>query len=204
MTIDMPKPVSNAYIKSDNAAPNPVTKPDHRPLFNVRCIHNIPIGPIGADTNMPMAKPRIIVYSVKSIKSKNYLILSSNRIKDPNSKSYRRFPLSDFELSVNTNEKLVEFLEHENDCLIFQHKTKKTIRLNVSLDLREMLYYIQQGFNPSINDLKGKFIELQVFKNLLEAETYTEILVTNDDKNYFRISLDKGTMHLSVAPLNNE
>ena len=44
-------------------------------LFNVRCIHNIPIGPIGADTNMPMAKPRIIVYSVKSIKSKNYLIL---------------------------------------------------------------------------------------------------------------------------------
>ena len=64
MTIDMPKPVSNAYIKSDNAAPNPVTKPDHRPLFNVRCIHN-----------MPMAKPRIIVYSVKSIKSKNYLIL---------------------------------------------------------------------------------------------------------------------------------
>lgn len=136
--------------------------------------------------------------------SKNYLILSSNRIKDPNSKSYRRFPLSDFELSVNTNEKLVEFLEHENDCLIFQHKTKKTIRLNVSLDLREMLYYIQQGFNPSINDLKGKFIELQVFKNLLEAETYTEILVTNDDKNYFRISLDKGTMHLSVAPLNNE
>lgn len=136
--------------------------------------------------------------------SKNYLILSSNRIKDPNSKSYRRFPLSDFELSVNTNEKLVEFLEHENDCLIFQHKTKKTIRLNVSLDLREMLYYIQQGFNPSINDLKGKFIELQVFKNLLEAETYTEILVTNDDKNYFRISLDKGTMHLSVAPLKNE
>ena len=75
MTIDMPKPVSNAYIKSDNAAPNPVTKPDHRPLFNVRCIHNIPIGPIGADTNMPMAKPRIIVYSVKSIKPKNYLIL---------------------------------------------------------------------------------------------------------------------------------
>ena len=43
MTIDRPKPVSNAYIKSDNAAPNPVTKPDHRPIFNVRCIHNIPM-----------------------------------------------------------------------------------------------------------------------------------------------------------------
>lgn len=136
--------------------------------------------------------------------SKDYLILSSNRVKDPNSRSYRRFPITDFEINVDTNERLVEYLEHENDCLIFQHKNKKEIRLNVSLDLREMLYYIQQGFNPSINDLKGKFIELQVFKNLLEAETYTDILVTNDDKNYYKISLNKGSMKLSVSPLNLE
>ena len=73
--------------------------------------------------------------------------------------------------------------------------------MNVSLDLREMLYFIEQGFNPSINDLKGRFIELQVFKNLLEAETYSEIIVTNDDNRYYRISLDKGTMTLAVAPL---
>ena len=70
ITIDIPNPVSKAYIKSDSAAPSPVTKPDQRPLFSVRWIHNIPIGPIGADTNMPMANPRIIVYSVKSIQSK--------------------------------------------------------------------------------------------------------------------------------------
>lgn len=133
--------------------------------------------------------------------SKDYLILSSSRVKDPNSRSYRRFPISEFELTVDTNEKLVEFIEHENDCLVFRHKEKKNIRLNVSLDLREMLYYIQQGFNPSINDLKGRFIELQVFKNLLEAETYSEILVTNDDNRYYRISLDKETMQLLVAPL---
>ena len=133
--------------------------------------------------------------------SKDYLILSSSRVKDPNSRSYRRFPISDFELAVDTNEKLVEYIEHENDCLIFRHKVKKDVRLNVSLDLREMLYYIEQGFNPSINDLKGRFIELQVFKNLLEAETYSEIIVTNDDNRYYRISLDKGTMTLAVAPL---
>lgn len=133
--------------------------------------------------------------------SKDYLILSSSRVKDPNSRSYRRFPISDFELAVDTNEKLVEYIEHENDCLIFRHKVKKEVRLNVSLDLREMLYYIEQGFNPSINDLKGRFIELQVFKNLLEAETYSEIIVTNDDNRYYRISLDKGSMTLMVAPL---
>lgn len=47
-------------------APSPVTKPDHRPLFRVRCMHNTPIGPMGADTKIPIAKPLIIVYNTKS------------------------------------------------------------------------------------------------------------------------------------------
>jgi len=41
-----------------------------------------------------------------------------------------------------------------------------------------MLDYIGRGFNPSINDLRGRFIELQVFKNLLQRKTHTELLVT--------------------------
>lgn len=134
--------------------------------------------------------------------SKDHLLLSASRVNDPYAKSYRRFPLSDFELIVQANDRLVEYLEHENDCLIFQHKEKKHIRLNVSLDLREMLYFIKRGFNPSVNDLKGRFVELQVFKNLLEAETYTELLVTNDNKRYYRIALDKATMKIGITRLN--
>jgi serine/threonine protein kinase len=136
--------------------------------------------------------------------SKNHLLLSSSRIVDPSGKSYRRFPLSDFELTVDTNNKLTEYLEHENDSFIFRSKTKKHIQLNVSLDLYEMLYYISNGFSPSVSDLKGRFIELQVFKNLLESETYTEVIVTNNEKNYYRISLDKSCMKLFVEPLNTE
>ena len=76
--------------------------------------------------------------------------------------------------------------------------------MTVSLDLYEMLYYIKNGFSPSVSDLRGRFIELQVFKNLLASETYSEVIVTNNEKNYYRISLDRPSMNLFVEPLKTE
>ena len=136
--------------------------------------------------------------------SKQYLLLASSRIPDPSAKSYRRFPLRDFEMEVETNDKLTTYLEHENCAFVFKNKYKDHIQLNVSLDLYEMLNYIENGFSPSVNDLKGRFIELQVFKNLLESETYTEIIVTNNEKDYYRIRLNRNTMRIIVSKLNEE
>ena len=53
-----------------------------------------------------------------------------------------------------------------------------------------MLYFIQQGFSPSLNDIKGKFIELIIFKNLLENLTYNEVVVTKDNIDFYKISKD--------------
>lgn len=69
----MPSPVNKQYIISDKAAPRPVKKPDHRPLFSVRCIHKTPIGPIGADTKTPIASPRIIISRINSILTKIFI-----------------------------------------------------------------------------------------------------------------------------------
>ena len=66
----------------------------------------------------------------------------------------------------------------------------------------EMLKYIKDGFTPSVNDLKGRFIELQIFKNLLESKTYDEILVTKNNKKFSIISLDE-QKHIIIKPLNN-
>ena len=74
--------------------------------------------------------------------------------------------------------------------------------MTVSLDLYEMLQYIKDGFTPSVNDLKGKFIELQIFKNLLESKTYNEILVTKNNKKFSIIRLDENK-HIIIEPLNN-
>jgi len=136
--------------------------------------------------------------------SSRHLLISSTRVNDPSGKSYRRFPLEDFDLMVDTNDRLTEFLEHEHENYVFRYKKNHNVQLTVSLDLYEMLYYIKNGFSPSLSDLRGRFIELQVFKNLLASETYTEVIVTNNEKSYYKISLEKQTMQLVVEPLNNE
>lgn len=129
-----------------------------------------------------------------------YMLLASTNIVDPISKSYRRFPLDEFELFVNKTDHLTKYIEYESDSLTFRHKTDKFIQLTVSLDLYEMLQYIHEGFTPSVNDLQGRFIELQIFKNLLEAKTYTEILVTKNNRKFTIIRLD-GDKHIIIEPL---
>lgn len=130
-----------------------------------------------------------------------YMLLASSNVEDPISKSYRRFSLDEFELFVNKTDHLIRYVEYEPDSLTFRHKYDKFIQLTVSLDLFEMLQYIKEGFSPSVNDLRGKFIELQIFKNLLESKTYTEILVTKNNRKYIVIRLDEDK-HIVIEPLN--
>lgn len=129
-----------------------------------------------------------------------YLLLASSNAGDPISKSYRRFPLNEFELFVNKTDHLTKYIEYESDSLTFRHKTDKFIQLTVSLDLYEMLQYIRAGFSPSVNDMRGRFIELQIFKNLLEAKTYTEILVTKNNRKFTVVRLDPNR-HIVLEPL---
>jgi serine/threonine protein kinase len=131
---------------------------------------------------------------------KDHLVLASTDIRDPYSKSFRLFDLNDFELFVNRTDHLVKYLEYEPDSLTFRHKTEKHIKLTISLDLYEMLYFIQQGFSPSLNDLRGKFIELIIFKNLLENLTYKEVVVTSDNLEFYRISKDEQS-RLYIEPM---
>lgn len=120
-----------------------------------------------------------------------YMMLANTHVNDPVSKSFRRFPLCEFELFVNDAGGLMQYVEYENDSFTFRHKADSFIRLTITLELFDMLMYIQNGFSPSVNDLRGRFIELQVFKNLLESKSYSEILVTNNYKKYSVISIDK-------------
>ena len=130
-----------------------------------------------------------------------YLLLSNSQVGDPISKSYRRFSIDEFELFVNKTDHLTEYIEYESDSFTFRHKTDKFIQLTVSLDLYEMLQYISAGFSPSVNDLQGKFIELQIFKNLLQSKTYKEILVTKNNRKFTAIKLDEKN-HITIESIN--
>jgi len=128
------------------------------------------------------------------------LVLSSSEINDPISKSFRLFNLNDFELFINRTEHLVKYLEYEPDSLVFRHKKETHIQLIISLDLFEMLYFIQQGYSPSLNDLRGRFIELTIFKNLLENLTYKEVVVTKDNLEFYKIRKDVNN-HLCIESM---
>lgn len=119
--------------------------------------------------------------------AEKYLILASNDVKDPYGKAFKLLTLGDFELMVKDASHLTQYLEYETDALVFRHKKHKNIALTISLDLFEMLFFIQKGFSPSLNDMKGKFIELVVFKNLLENLSYNEVVLTADNKEFFSI-----------------
>ena len=125
--------------------------------------------------------------STNSELAKKNLVLASTEVKDYKAKSFKLFPLKDFEILVNNTDHLTQYLEYEPDSLIFRHKEHKRIQLSISLDLYEMLYYIKKGFSPSLNDLKGKFIELTIFKNLLQNLNYNEVVVTSDNREFFSI-----------------
>ncbi len=129
-----------------------------------------------------------------------HLVLSSSEINDPFSKSFRLFDLNDFELFVSRTDHLVKYLEYEPDSLVFRHKKQQHIELVISLDLFEMLYFIQKGYSPSLNDIRGKFVELTIFKNLLENLTYNKVVVTKDNIEFYEISKDANN-HLSIATM---
>ena len=129
-----------------------------------------------------------------------HLVLSSSEINDPFSKSFRLFDLNDFELFVSRTDHLVKYLEYEPDSLVFRHKKEQHIELVISLDLFEMLYFIQKGYSPSLNDIRGKFVELTIFKNLLENLTYNKVVVTKDNIEFYEISKDVDN-HLSIATM---
>lgn len=134
-----------------------------------------------------------------------FLVLSSSHISDPYSKSFRLFSLSEFELIVNKASQLVDYLEYEPDGLIFRNKLDHKLALSISLDLYEMLDFIGKGYRPSLNDLRGRFLELQIFKNLLENKTYNQVIVTRDNRDFFLINLDKEKkLSVSAFDLINE
>lgn len=108
--------------------------------------------------------------------------------KDPYCSSFRLFPLEDFELVEESSPRNQRFMEYHPDKLIFRYKPGPHISLTISLDIYEMLHFLSKGFNPSLNDLKGRFVELLIFKNMLLNVPYRSLLVTDDKQTFYTIS----------------
>lgn len=155
------------------------------------------------------ALPKAFAHSAGCLESpviNNYLLLPASHENDPYGRTYRRFPLKDFELIIEKPEHLITYVEYENSNAIFRHIGDKniSISLNITLDLFDMLFYIEEGFSPSRNDLQGHFLEMQVFKTRLENMLYQEVLITRNNKTFYLAKLDPTTNHIHLCELEDE
>ena len=113
--------------------------------------------------------------------------------------SYRLFDGDHFtvqtELAVLPN----PFLESLPHALILRYDAGGNHRadLKINLDIYEMLMRLEQGYSPSVEETEGFYLSLTVFKNVLSAAPYQEVLLTESGFDFFRIRRDgKGVLHL--------
>jgi len=120
-----------------------------------------------------------------------YLALKITRVKDARVRSYRLFPKVSFSTKVDKAPGLVDYIEYAPDALdIIAERGEGVAQLRLSLDLLEMLELVGNGYRPTASDLQGLFVNLLIFRNELLTTTFDDVLVTTDDREFYKISAE--------------
>ncbi len=76
--------------------------------------------------------------------------------------------------------------------------TRPALRIN--LDIYEMLMRLNNGYRPSIEEQEGFYLCLAVFKNVLSAAPYQEVLLTETGHRFYQIDrIEDGVLSLCVS-----
>lgn len=120
-----------------------------------------------------------------------FICLSASNTKDPRCHAFRLFPIDEFEVIYKKLKGVSAYLEFSPDTFTLKHKKYVDVKLEVTLDLFELLSHLNKGFTPSLNDVKGRFIDLVIFKNSLSHLPYRKVLLTEDHLNFYQIEADE-------------
>lgn len=127
------------------------------------------------------------------------LALRVRRVEQGTIRSYRLFDGNRFIFQSEQGGYSHPFLECLPQALSLNYDTgdRHEASLRINLDIYEMLMRLNSGYRPSIEEEEGYYLSLAVFKNLLSAAQYQEVLVTENGFEFFQISRDnKGILHL--------
>lgn len=129
----------------------------------------------------------------------NQLALRVRRVERGTIRSYRLFDGRNFTLKTEQESETHPFLECLPQALLLQYDSgdgnKATLKIN--LDIYEMLMRLNKGYRPSIEEEEGFYLSLAVFKNVLSAAPYQEVLLTETGFEFFQIRRDSGgILHL--------
>jgi len=118
---------------------------------------------------------------------REYLCLRTAQDARVTIKSFRRFRQDRFRCRVHAVAEQGRYIEYLPAMLILEYKDAENIRLEIGLDLYEMLYRIRQGYTPSLNELRGAYVNLLIFKRQLASIQYDEVLLTEDEESFYRV-----------------
>lgn len=129
----------------------------------------------------------------------NQLALRVRRVERGTIRSYRLFDGRNFTLKTEQESETHPYLECLPQALLLQYDSgdgnKATLKIN--LDIYEMLMRLNKGYRPSIEEEEGFYLSLAVFKNVLSAAPYQEVLLTEAGFEFFQIRRDSGgILHL--------
>ena len=117
----------------------------------------------------------------------DFLCLRASQESRVTVKSFRRFNKERFCCQVHEIGELGQYIEYIPSVVILDYEPVESVRMEVSLDLYDMLYRISQGYTPSLNELRGSYINLLIFKHQLASTEYDEVLLTEDEQSFCRV-----------------
>jgi len=129
----------------------------------------------------------------------NQLALRVRRVERGTIRSYRLFKSEHFLLQAEQGAEDNPFLESLPQALVLRYDSGAGHRadLRITLDIFEMLRRMEYGYRPSVEEEKGFYLSLAVFKNVLSAAPYQEVLLTESGFDFYRIKRNEnGVIHL--------
>ncbi len=117
--------------------------------------------------------------------SENLCIRSSNSSKS-NTKAFYGFNAADFKVDLRIIGQQENYIEYFPYSLIFKH-IENSAKLEISLDLFEILMRIKEGYIPTSSEIKTFFLNLEMFKRRVVTKKSESVFLTEDDTNLFKI-----------------
>jgi serine/threonine protein kinase len=120
------------------------------------------------------------------------LALRVRRVERGTIQSYRLFDARAFSLTQRETKESTRFVEYLSQALYLQYRTSTNRRaeLRINLDIYEMLMRLNNGYQPSPEELQGFYLSLMIFKNVLASAPYQEVLLTETGYEFYQVSRD--------------
>jgi hypothetical protein len=104
-------------------------------------------------------------------------------------RSYRLYPRERFSLALADQGARSRFVEHMPTGLVLRYQDANLdAELLVSLDVYEMLQRLNEGYRPSVEEERGYYLSLAVFKNQLGSAPYQEVLLSTSGHDFYRVA----------------